>query len=194
MYLIAKQTVFANWTEHQTDLWAPPLHHGLSLCSGQQLTQTLTTDQSDGLCSHKRDTCVKPLSLRLILMNFFILTSASLPPLDFSGFSLDCFGPCQSMYFCLLILGVEASACNMLSHALARSYSPSLFLLLLETYLHYHSVSEITLSWNGSVPEQNSRIKHLATCCTFLKEEFHRLTSDSSSWNFLRAVIYSYDM
>lgn len=38
---------------------------GQSLCSEQQLTQKLTTDQSDGVVSHKRHTWVMPLLSRL---------------------------------------------------------------------------------------------------------------------------------
>lgn len=59
--------------------------------------------------------------------------------------------------------------------------------------MHYHSVSEITLPWNVWVSGQKFHIKHLAPCCIFLNEEFHRLTSCSSSWNFLRGLVYSYN-
>lgn len=48
-------------------------------------------------------------------MIFFILTSTSLHPLGVSGPCLDCFGPCHSLNFCLLMLQFEASACNKLS-------------------------------------------------------------------------------
>lgn len=65
--------------------------------------------------------------------------------------------------------GLKPVPATCYAHALALSYSPSLSLLL-ETYLHYHSVSEITLPWNVWVPEQNSRIKHWLLAAPFWKK------------------------